>query len=251
MIRNKYHILLSFIFLCVNIISAQNDSISFKNEIGVNIGPIAIIGLGSNQIFSQPIEINYKRNIKNRFYIKSYIQHKKQFPLSNNGDILKAIEIIDSSQFNVYYYSIDRFSRAIALGLEYRTYNDNWGMIYGVNFKYMYFKNQIINYYNVFNYNIGNIQSPYMFDKNFKESHYKEGNLLTENSFGLEPNFGFYINLNKRISLITQARVYMGYGTQTLFNHDYTTWQSSTQKFQVFRFDTDPLITEFSINYRF
>lgn len=251
MIRNIYHILLCLIFISFKNTFAQSDSIRFKNELGTNIGPVAMVALGSNQIFSQPLEVVYRRHIKNKLYFKSYFQHKKQFPLNQQGDILQYVEIIDTSHLNFHFSTVERWSRAMAFGFEYRINHNNWGLIYGVSLKYVYYKNQESNYYKTYKYNYGASQNPYLFGDNFVETINKKGNLVVDKTVGLEPNFGLYFNLGKRFMFTAQSRIYMGYGTQKYFHQDYITWYSTSRIFRIYRFDTDPIISEFSINYRF
>lgn len=247
MIRNFYHSLVILLLLSKINAYSQNDSLKFKNEIGINIGPVAKIALGSNSPIYQPIEINYRRNVYNNFFLRTYIHHKELYP-KNSGNIFQYIEVLDSNQIKTHFISVKRWSRSFAVGLEYRSSINNWGIIYGINLKYMYYRNQILHYYNLANYNKHTLINPYL---NNNYTDYTKGHLDYEGTFGIEPNIGLFYNISKRIAFIAQSRIYMGYGKQTYYDQDYSNWQAIQNRFTVFRFDTYPIISELSINYKF
>lgn len=245
--RNFYHSLIILLLLSQLKAYSQNDSLTFKNEIGINTGSLAIIALGSNSPMSQPLEINYRRNIKKNFFIRTYFHHKEIYP-KNRGNIFQYFEVLDSNQIKTHFMSIERWSRSFAVGLEYRSKINNWGVIYGINLKYVYYRNQIFHYYNLLNYNNNLLINPYL---NNNITNYTKGHLDYDVTFGIEPNIGLFFNINKRLTFIAQSRIYMGYGKQTYYYQDYNTWQANKNIFNILRFDSQPLISELSINYKF
>lgn len=250
MFRNFYHSLLFLLLISINNIYGQIDSLKYKNEFGFNVGNISIIALGANNSLSQPLEVCYRRSLNNKLFVKTYFQHKNQFPL-NEKNHLQYIEVVDTNYLNLHYSSIERWSRAFALGVEYRNAINNWGIIYGLNLKYVNYRNQVFNYYHHYKYDTGALHNPFIISNNIIETIYKKGDLTIDKTIGLEPNIGLFFNVSKRFIFITQTRLYMGYGTQRNFHQDYIAWYSITRTFKVFRYDTDPIISEFSINYKF
>ncbi len=254
--KNTNIIVLKIIILIVfstNKLYSQKDSTILKNkknEIGLNIGPILLVTLGSSP-YSQPINITYKR-VFNRWAFRTNVSLKPAYA-NEYPNFLERIKINDSTLLQTNN-SIKDWSFAGRIGIEYRyQFKRGWSFVTGldiVGLNYVYSRIITQDKYKIDTVsNSGTALQFYNLTPINQKRTYEEK--ITNLQFGLGLTLGTMIPLGKNWLILGQLRLEGTAGSQNTKSTDFLTNKSFNNKSSVFNFNTGATFTELSLFYKF
>jgi len=234
-------------------IDAQSDSAhaSFKkNEIGINIGPVALVMLGAEP-YTQAHGLTYKR-VFGKWALRSNFTflppfnfmaetYRERTPLNDSTYTLKTT------------YNRNR-SYTGRIGLEYRnTFKNGWAFVIGgdVQGRYTTDNRYITN--NVFK--IDSIKGRGTADQILFATNKEQSKLLEEKTtktlFGASLTVGLIVPFSKHWCAQAHYRVDALVGPQKKTTSDFVAGKTSQSRNSVFDFSSGAAISELSLYYRF
>jgi hypothetical protein len=234
-------------------VHAQTDTIvrgERKNEVGLAIGPMALIMLGG-QPYPQPIGIGYKR-VYGAWAIRfsaGMVSDNNSFMLANYTEK----QVIDSIETwrNEYRTSRSYFGR---LGMERRwNLKGNCKFVIGADLQARHV--ETIRVYDQMSSKIdsvwyGQTAQPYSYTSGSTQARLLDEKTIGK-QLGLGLSFGFLVPLGKRWWLSTQYRGDFFIGPQKTRIKDHVEGSDKTYTSMVSDLNIGPIISELALYYRF
>lgn len=233
---------------------SQTDSVikrSKPNEIGLNLGPVLLVAMGSDP-YSQPIGITYKR-------VNNSIAYKFGYNFYSNGSNPHAFEretsyvLRDSIKYDTNRHSKNR-KHDFRIGAEYRlTFKNRMALFFGLDLVMAYAEMSTIT--NKSSFKIDSISSIVSSEPNYYLT-YIENKLYRKDIYymfntGLGLNVGMIVPISKRFQLSISQHTSMVLSSVNRVNKDYQTNRSDKHRYNSFDFDLGTPITEIGFYYRF
>ena len=224
---------------------------SKPNEIGINVGPILLIAMGSDP-YSQPIGLTYKSLANKLAYKLSYNYHSNgSSPYSMQRETQYVFG--DSIKYEVAKQFKNR-RHDFRFGAEYRlAFKNKINLFFGADVIVAYAENSSIT--NKSSFKIDSISSIVGSEPNYyltyieNKLYRKDINYMFNTGLGL--NIGVIVPISKRFQFSISQHTSMVLSSVNRINKDYQTNQSDKQRYNSFDFDFGLPITEIGLYYRF
>lgn len=233
---------------------SQTDSVikrSKPNEIGLNLGPVLLVAMGSDP-YSQPIGITYKRLRNKLAYKLAYNYHSNA---SSPYSMQRETQYVfgDSVIYDVAKQYKNR-RHDFRLGAEYRlVFKNKINLFLGADLIVAYAENSSVT--NKSSFKIDSISSIVGSEPNYYLT-YIENKLYRKDIYymfntGLGLNVGMIVPISKRFQLSISQHTSMVLRSVNRVNKDYQTNRSDKHRYNSFDFDFGLPITEIGFYYRF
>lgn len=246
-------ILIGLIILAVSLGRAQNKDSTIclrKNEIGIGIGPLMLISLGS-QPSSQPIGISYKR-VVNKWVLKTSFAYSRNSnsPFGFNSHE----EFHNDSTISIRTTNYYRNTFSGRIGAEYRYAFKNGITIFGGTDLIAQYSNGTKNI-NEALFRIDSLVGTGTAQQHYEKTFLDVKAILiqreTSPQFGLGINLGVLFPLKQRWWLAFSYRADAVFGNVTVKRNDLLQQKTETNNFSRFDFNSGPLLSELALFYRF
>ncbi len=233
---------------------SQTDSImkrSKPNEIGLNVGPVLLIAMGSDP-YPQPIGITYKSLINKFAYKIVYNYH-------SNGSSPYAYEketnylLSDSLKFDIVKQSI-KLKHDFRIGAEYRlAFKNRMALFFGLDLVMAYSEMRMTTNKSIFKIDsislISNLEPNYYLSSVENRIQSRGVDYIFNSGLGI--NIGMIIPVSKRFQFSFSHRSDLVLSSIYTVNKDYQSKQSDKFRYNRFDFDFGTPISEIGFYYRF
>lgn len=242
-----------FFVLTIQQIHGQTDStisINKKNEIGLNVGPVILVLLGSPP-YSQPLGLTYKR-VLGKWAFRTNLTFK---PSANDpyNSVTEKTKVNDST---LIWSTTNRRNWSLAgrIGVEYRyKFKRGWYLVTGIDIHgQQSVNNRAIT---AASYKIDSIGNSGTAEQFYHTTFKEQNNLLEEKvitkQVGLGLTVGTIIPLSKHWLILAQIRADGSVGPSNRKTTDFVTGKTTSSSSTSFDFNTGAAFSELSLFYRF
>lgn len=228
----------------------STTSLNKKNEIGLNIGPVVLVMLGSSP-YSQPLGLTYKR-VFSKWAFRTNFTFK---PSSNDAysSITEKTKVNDST---LIWNTTSRRNWSLVgrVGVEYRyKFKRGWYFVTGIDLQAQHSVNSKA--ITVANYRIDSIGNSGSAEQFYHTTYKEQKNLLEEKvitkQVGVGLTVGTIIPLSKHWLILAQFRADGGVGPSNRKTTDFVKGKTISSSSTSFDFNTSAAFSELSLFYRF
>lgn len=232
-----------------------SDSVFYKHEIGANIGFIITSMMGKASV-KQPTGIVFKKMLTDNWYFRTSYNYINDYPFGNFNDYL-----VEDTIYRVEFKNHKLQKHIVSAGVEYRYhFKSNIALIVGGD---IHFRHRIrVDEFTISDYTLldsityPNGEQSLNYNKSALSSEYIYYEKDIRNEVGAGFSVGVLIPLGKKWQLVAQQRLDAFYGSITnsrlIHKAEHLTSDNlETTKSTGLNFSTRPIISEFSLFYKF